>query len=73
MAIDRQALFQSLDKASPSSGPPADMPADGGDDYGAGKQLLAAIAAKDPEAVEEAIKACMGSADKETAGPSEEE
>ena len=60
MAIDRAALFKHLDKGAEPA--PAADPSAGGGGYGAGRQLLAAIEAKDPEAVEEAIKACVSSA-----------
>lgn len=64
MAIDRKALFKSLSKGASKEAPEPDPiegeeddAGAGADEFSAGKQLLAAIDAKDPEAIEEAIKA----------------
>jgi hypothetical protein len=60
MAIDRKALFAKLD--GKKSKAPADdsTPVEGADDeMSPGEMLLKAIDEKDPEAIEEAIKACV--------------
>ena len=57
MAIDRKALFAKLDGGK-SKAPASDIPVEGSEDeMSPGEMLLKAIDAKDPEAIEEAVKA----------------